>query len=54
MRFCSKMDNSTNIIFFEKILNQIPVTNISFYKSISLIIFNLFQVFKISGIGKQI
>jgi len=48
------MDNASDIIFVKDELDQFTITDIAFNELIAFIIFYLYEVFKITGIGQKV
>ena len=51
MRFRRKVNHSVNVIFLEDTVHQRSVPHIPADKAVAGVVFRLFQVFQISGVG---
>ena len=54
MAFCCQMYHTINIILFKKLYYSLKVTNISFYKSIIRLLFNVCQIGQIPRISQLV
>ena len=54
MGFGGEVDDSLNIVLVEDLFHKFSVADVTFYKYVSWVVLDLFQVFEAAGISEQI